>query len=99
MYVKGADGKIVSRYQFVTEEEYEEMKKDSKLAKKILGLADDEELDDWVSSKQKYVMDAKGELVKGMSTEETVSLSISLPLIIECFLLSCRSVPKHRVLK
>ncbi|XP_071810401.1 uncharacterized protein [Asterias amurensis] len=64
MYVKGADGKIVSRYLFVTEDEYEEMKKDSKLAKKILGLADDEELDDWVSSKQKYVMDENGQLVK-----------------------------------
>ncbi|XP_033647998.1 uncharacterized protein LOC117307368 [Asterias rubens] len=64
MYVKGADGKIVSRYLFVTEDEYEEMKKDNKLAKKILGLADDEELDDWVSSKQKYVMDEKGQLVK-----------------------------------
>ena len=66
--MKGADGKIVSRYHFVTEEEYQEMKKDDKLAKKILGLAEDEELDDWVSSKQKYIVDEKGELVKGMDS-------------------------------
>ncbi|XP_022107844.1 LOW QUALITY PROTEIN: uncharacterized protein LOC110988534 [Acanthaster planci] len=63
-YVRGADGKVVSRYCFVTEEEYQEMKKDLKLAKKILGVAEDEELEDWVSSKRKYVMDEKGEIVK-----------------------------------
>ncbi|XP_038068901.1 trichohyalin-like [Patiria miniata] len=63
-YVRGADGKLVSRYCFVTEEEFQEMKKDVKLARKILGVAEDEELEDWVSSKRKYVVDEKGEIVQ-----------------------------------
>ena len=41
------------------------MKKDKKKAKKLLGLKDDEDLEDFKSSKQVYEENKDGELVKG----------------------------------
>ncbi len=44
------------------------MKKDKKKAKKLLGLKDDEDLEDFKSSKQLYEENEQGDVVKGNMT-------------------------------
>lgn len=65
LYLRTKSGNVITRYQFVNEDDYREMKENKSAAKKMLGLNDDESLEEFVTSKQGYVQDKHGEMVKG----------------------------------
>ncbi|XP_033113995.1 uncharacterized protein LOC117114437 isoform X2 [Anneissia japonica] len=63
-YVRTKSGKLIKQYVFVTEQEYQEMKDDDVAARRILGLSADEKLEDFTSSRKKYVVNEDGEYVE-----------------------------------
>ena len=64
-YVRTVTGEVVSQYHFLSEKDYKAMKKDKKKARKLLGLKEDEKLEDFSSSKHVYEESDTGELTKG----------------------------------
>ncbi|XP_071961560.1 uncharacterized protein [Antedon mediterranea] len=63
-YVRTKSGKLIKQYVYVTENEYQEMKTDDVAARRILGLSADQKLEDFVSSKKKYVVNEDGAYVE-----------------------------------
>ncbi|XP_071490765.1 uncharacterized protein [Diadema antillarum] len=64
VFLRTKSGNVITRYQFFNEDDYREMKSDKALARRMLGLDDADSLEDFVASKDDYVLDEDGEMVK-----------------------------------